>query len=117
MLVVREELDLGDSARMLLQVRDKFARSDLPDSYFTFHAARADKFTALSQANRCDATLVSIVNLPQKLTIVNSISPDLSIGPSAEDDFIGEDGTEWEDSASPGSILRRACNTSSCDRV
>ena len=117
MLIVGEELDFCDSASVFLQVGDKFARSDLPHSYFALHAARAHKLTALSQADRGDATLVCIVDLPQELAVVHSVRPDFPIGPATEDDLIREDGTKWENAASTWSILGRACYASGCHGV
>ena len=37
-LVIREELNLGHTTGVFLQVRDKFARADFPDTNFALHA-------------------------------------------------------------------------------
>jgi hypothetical protein len=116
-LIVGEELDLCDSAGVLLKVRNEFTRADLPNANFTLHTTRADKLAALSQADRSDTTLVCVVNLPQELTIVGSIGPDFSIRPSTEDDFIREDGAKWVDTACTWSVLCRRSNATSSDGV
>ena len=95
-LVVSKEQDFAHAARVLLQVRNELARADLPDTDLTLQATRANKFAALSEADRCDATLMSVVNLPEQLAVVHTVGSDLSIVPSADDHFISKNGTEWE---------------------
>ena len=119
MLVVGEELDLCDSACVLLQVGDEFTRADFPNANFTLHAARADEFAALRQANRGDASLVGVVDLPQKRAIVYSIGPNFAVGPSTQDDFIGENCAERVNSSLSGCVLRGRSDASCghCVRV
>ena len=94
MLIIWVELNLGDSARVLLQVRDEFAGSDFPDAHLALHATRANEFTALGQADGSDATLVSVVDLPKKLTVVGAVGTNAAIRPSTQDDLISEDGAK-----------------------
>ena len=117
MLVVSEELDLGHSARVLLKVRDELARSDLPDANLALHAARADKFAAAREADRGDSALVSVVDLPEQLAVVNTVSSDLSVRPATQDDFICEDGTHRVHATLARCCLGRLGDTASCNRV
>jgi hypothetical protein len=48
MNIVREYLNLGDLACVLLQVRDELSRSDLPNSDFPLETTRADEFIVVA---------------------------------------------------------------------
>lgn len=94
MLIIWVELNLSDSARVLLQVRYKFTGSDLPDAHFALHTTRANKLAALGEANGSNATLVGVVDLPKELTVIGTVGTNAAIGPSAQDDLISEDGAK-----------------------
>ena len=107
MLIIWEELNLSNAARVLLKVRNELTRADLPDSDFALHSSRADELAALGQANRSDATFVGVVDLPEKLAVVYSVCPNLAIRPAAENDLVCEDGAERMNATSPGCLLCR----------
>ena len=107
MLIIWEELNLSHAARVLLKVRNELTRADLPDSDFALHSSRADELAALGQANRSNTTLVGVVDLPEKLAVVNSVCPNLAIRPAAENDLVCEDGAERMNATSPGCLLCR----------
>lgn len=82
MNVVSEDLNLGDLAGVLLQVGNELPGPDLPDANLSFMASRDNKLVVVTEGYGGDTILVSVVNLPQLLVVVDSEGPDSSIGPS-----------------------------------
>ena len=117
MLVIGEELDACHAARVLLKVRDELTGADLPDANLALHAAGADELAALCEADRSDTTLVCIVNLPELLAVIDTVRTDTSITPAADDDLVGEDGTQWVDTALAGRGLLVSCDAPGGDGV
>ena len=90
MLIVWEYLDLGDAAGVFFEMRDEFTGSDFPYSDIAFHASGAEEFTIMREANCCNASFVSVVDLPELRAVVGAVCPDAAVGPSAENDLFGE---------------------------
>mmetsp|Transcript_23360 Transcript_23360/g.31289 ORF Transcript_23360/g.31289 Transcript_23360/m.31289 type:complete len:92 (-) Transcript_23360:1254-1529(-) len=90
---------------MLFQMRDKLARTDLPNAHLALHATRADELAALGKADRGHAALVCIFDLPELLAVVNPVGSDSAVTPAADNDLIGEDSAEGGDSTLTGSCL------------
>ena len=104
MLVVGHELDFGHAARVLLQVRDEFARSDFPDADLALETRRAHELVALRQADRCHAALVRIVNLPKERAVVDAVGADAAIRPPTQNHFISENCADWLHAANVGAL-------------
>jgi hypothetical protein len=102
---------------VLLKVGDELTGSDLPDAHLALHAARADEFAALGQADRCDSSFMGVVDLPQELAVVDSVGSDLAVGPATNNDLVSENGAEWVDTALTWSVLGGARDASRRDGV
>ena len=99
MNVVGVELDFGDLARVLLQMRHKFAASHFPDADLALHATRAHKLVVGCEANSSDTSLVGVFDLPEQLAVVNPVCTDGAVTPARDDNFVGEDGAVGGDIA------------------
>ena len=97
---------------MLLEVRDELPRSDLPNSDLAKHATRDNEPCVWRKTNGGDSSLVSIFNLPEQLTVIDSVSSNSSIRPSTDDDFVSENSTDWEHASWPSGFIN-LCNASS----
>lgn len=60
---------------------------------------------------------MSVVDLPEKSTVVSTVSSDLSIRPTTNDHFVGIDGAKRVETASSWCILVSLGHTASCDRI
>jgi len=96
MNIIVKELNLGDTASVLLQVRDEFTGTDFPDTNFTLHTTWTDELAVLGETNSSNSILMSIINLPKKLTVINTVSSDSTIRPTWNNDFISKDCTIGE---------------------
>jgi hypothetical protein len=74
-------------------VRHKLARSDFPNTDFSFHASRADELVVGSKADSSYSSLVSVFNFPEQLAVIDSVSSDSAVSPSTDDNFVSEDCT------------------------
>jgi len=101
--IIVENLDFGNLAGVLLQVRDELSWSYFPDTDLSFKSSWDDELCVMAKCYSSNSTLVSVVNLPELLIIVDAVGSYFSIGPTWEDDFISEKGTN-------GVNARAICN-------
>ena len=83
--------------------------SDFPNSNFTFVTSWNDEFIIVTQSYGCNTILMSIVNLPQQLLIVDSVSSYLAIWPPREDNLISKYWAKRMDSSSRGLGVDTSC--------
>lgn len=69
-------------------MRNELAGADLPNADFAVEAARAYEFLIEAQANGSYAVLVSIVNGPQRLRVLNAEGPDAAVRPASNDHLV-----------------------------
>ena len=93
--VIRKDYNFCHLAGVLLEMGNKLSRSDLPHSDFTFLASGDDELVVVAQGDGCYTILVSVIDLPELLVVVNSEGSDLAIGPTGEDHLIRKDGASW----------------------
>lgn len=88
--IIGEQLNLGHTGGVFLQVANEFTGTNFPNTDVTLHAARADELAAARKANGSDAALVSIIDLPKQLAVVDTVGANAAIRPSAQDYLIGK---------------------------
>mmetsp|Transcript_16438 Transcript_16438/g.27882 ORF Transcript_16438/g.27882 Transcript_16438/m.27882 type:complete len:382 (-) Transcript_16438:473-1618(-) len=76
---------------MLLKVGDELPGPNLPDPDLAFLATRDDKLLVVAECNCSHPILMSIVDLPELLAVVDPERSDLAVGPAGENDLVREE--------------------------
>jgi len=82
MHVIVKQLDFRHFACVLFEVADQFTATHLPDANLTFHTSGAYELVVRSEAHCCDSTLMGILNLPKKRTVVDSVGANKAVRPT-----------------------------------
>lgn len=117
MSIVREQLDFSNALAVLLKMGYQFSGADFPNSNVALHTPRANKFTTVGQANSSHASLVGVVDLPKQLAVVDAVSSDTSVRPTAQDNLIGEYRTQGLNTANMGALRNRRSDAASSHRI
>lgn len=80
--IISEDLNFRDLAGVLLQMGDELSGPYLPDTDLTFHTTRDNKLIVVTESYGGYTIFVSIINLPEHLIVVDSVSSNFAVGPS-----------------------------------
>jgi hypothetical protein len=88
--IVRQDVNVGHLAHMLLEVRDKLSAPDLPNSALSLGSSSSEKLGVEGETDSSDPVQMCVVYHPETLAVLDPKSSNNAIVPARNNNFVGE---------------------------